>query len=133
MDVIEHGCIALRTLLYPNWIDHKTGKPLAKAFLRRKPKADGSQRDPKGLSVEHGIQPAECGSKLGEKAGIADLRVDFVRSLAGMDGPLDVVPDGPNHANITGLPKPHENDEALARANYLAKTLADSSDVVHKF
>src|SRR5665213_1807488 len=129
MDVIERGCIALRTLLYTNWIDQKSGKPLAKAFMRRKPKPDGVERDVKGLSVEHGIQPAQCGTVFREKAGIADVSVDFIRSLSGLDGPLDVVPDGDNHANIVGLPKPHDSDESLATANSLGKKFSDNSRV----
>lgn len=71
--------------------------PILSAFLRRK------RKDPAGLSVYHHI------------SGPNDVPLDDIKVLSALHSGkvrglgLDVVPDGPNHANIVGLH--HQDDD----------------------
>jgi hypothetical protein len=113
-----------RTILAQSKYNKATKKPLAVVFLRRPPH-EGKERDVKGLSVEFGIDPDQCGKHFAAKAAVAKLLVGFIRQHA-----LDAVPDEPNHANITGLPKQQDD---LAEANRLANILAEHADVIYEF
>src|ERR1700674_4520846 len=84
---------------------------LLRALLRR-----GELEDPRsafflreeergsGLSVNFDLTPEQCRARFRTTYGVRSLAVQFVRTLN-----LDVVPDGPNHANVTGMP--HRDDD----------------------
>ena len=86
-----------------------------------------------GLSVNFDQTPAECQAAFSCTYGVASLTVQRVAD-AGLQAnlPLQVVPDEPHHANITGVPH-KDNDPVGAErvASELAKraTLASSAKV----
>jgi len=108
------GCevIVYRALTRASDFDKATQqlKPIA---FRRRPS------DKKGLSVNYGCEPHECGAHLNKRHGIASLHVGHVRVLG-----IDIVSDVPNHANIVGVPMPEEDPE---RAEQLAGDLAEQA------
>ena len=94
--------------------DIRRGVIAVKLFMRRAQTVDG-------LSVDHSCSPRESGAGL-QKFGVVSLHVGRVRNMN-----LDVIPDSPIHANITGLPM---KDEDKAMAEWLAGQLADHARIV---
>jgi hypothetical protein len=109
--------IVYRALMNKKWLNEDTGKIRPGAFFLRKHRAET------GLSVNISAvcSPEDCAKRFRCKA-IASLHVGSVRDLG-----LDVVQDGFNHANITGLPYQEDN---LAEAERLAGLLAKQSRVI---
>ena len=109
--------IVYRALMNKKWLNEDTGKIRPGAFFLRKHRAET------GLSVNISAvcSPEDCAKRFRCKA-IASLHVGSVRDLG-----LDVVQDGFNHANITGLPYHEDN---LAEAERLAGLLAKQSRVI---
>jgi len=99
-------------------LDVKSNQVTPEAFfLRPKPK------DSDGLSVSHtsaldAVTPD--GTPL-DWFGIASLHVGKIRAI---DSALDVVPDSPTHANVTGLVY-REDDEG--KAQFFADKLSEGS------
>ena len=111
---LECHVIALRALLRANHIDRDKNQPLAAAFLLRT-RQDGTKEET--LSVSYDCSPEQCAAEFKKCRGIASLNVGRVRGLG-----LDVVPDEPHHANITGLPHQADNPaEAERLANQLRR------------
>ncbi len=109
------GIIVYRALLRKRWIDKKTQKLQSAAFMRR-PKSTG--KDLTGISVN---PKATCSIQSILKKfncfGVVTLHVGSVRDIG-----LDVEPDSPIHANITGLPDLEDDPvEAERLAGLLAK------------
>jgi hypothetical protein len=69
-----------------------------------------------GLSVNYDLTPARCQAGFNCTYGVASLTVENVTTLN-----LQVIPDEPHHANITGIP--YKEDDPL-RAEALASELA---------
>lgn len=99
------------------------GRPIAFAFHRRPPHPEtGEVRDAAGLSVDYGVSvPDGCARGFPKKEMIVSLHVGKVRDI---HGDLDVVPNSPTHANITGIPREEENLEKLEQ---IAAALASMS------
>ena len=91
-------------------------RDLHEAFLLRADERDS------GLSVNFDCTPDECRSHFNRTYGVASLTVRLVLELE-----LQVVPDEPQHANITGVP--YKEDDP-ARAEYLADELARRATLV---
>jgi hypothetical protein len=103
---IEYEALPCSSIVYrairASWVD-EDGQLLAVAFHRRL-----IPKDQKGLSVGIADQwDLEAFKQtLDRYKAVVSLHVGHVRDISG----LDVVPDSPNHANITGIPittKPH--------------------------
>jgi hypothetical protein len=114
---------AIRTLLPEDTLlrllrSARMAKELPEAFMLR------TDEKASGLSVNFDWTPQECQEKttLNKTHGVASLRVASVTELN-----LGVVPDEPNHANITGVP--HKEDDPKL-AEYLANELAKRSALV---
>jgi hypothetical protein len=108
--------LVFRAMARKQWIDPQTKSVLPAAFVRRPPPQDGD-----GLSVD--IQSAaSCASALNKCHGVASLHVGRTRDLE-----LDIVIDKAPHANITGVPRPEEDQ---ANAERLASQLARQARVV---
>jgi|SRR5271165_1483175 len=75
-----------------------------------------------GLSVNFDQTPAECQAGFNCTYGVASLTVQGVTGLE-----LQVVPDEPHHANITGIP--YKEDDPV-RAEFLASQLAKQAVLV---
>lgn len=75
-----------------------------------------------GLSVSFDCTAAECRAQFRTTYGVAMLRVSDVRSLS-----LEVVPDSPTHANITGMPYKEDDPD---QAEWIASQLADRATIV---
>jgi hypothetical protein len=75
-----------------------------------------------GLSVNFDLTPAQCQAGFKCTYGVASLTVQDVTNLA-----LNVVPNEPNHANITGIP--HKEDDPI-RAEFFASQLAKQAVLV---
>ncbi len=107
------SAIVYRTLLRKQWIDEDTGRVKADAYFLRKSKNE------QGLSVNiaRACSPEQCAALFNKCYGVASLNVGRIRDLG-----LDVMPDSPSHANITGVPY-REDDPAMAErlAGLLAK------------
>jgi hypothetical protein len=86
------------------------------AFLIR-----NDERDT-GLSVNFDLTPEECRAYFDTTYGIRSLLVRCVRDLQ-----LEIVPDEPHHANVTGIP--HSDDDPK-RAEFLAGELSKISVLV---
>jgi hypothetical protein len=121
-------CVIYRSVLNKPGRDKVTGKILRQAFLRRKPKEDGTPRDVDGLSVALFLEDDITQEQIIDRVrndfccyAIAKLHVQPVRDIE-TEPSLDVVRDGKNHANITGLPAYGEN---VVKAEWLAGLLAD--------
>jgi len=92
-------------------MNSKQMKELSEAFFLRADEVNS------GLSVSWNTTPEEARSQFSKCYGAVSLHVGRVRNLS-----LDVVPDEPNHANITGLPhKETDPKEAERLANLLAQ------------
>lgn len=99
--------------------DFGGGLPLPSLFFR-------AAKDTIGLSVDYNVEvPAGCGAQLSGKRAVVKLISGEVRSV---DNRLDVVPDTPTHANITGLPF-YEDFEQRELAEQLAAMLVEICDV----
>jgi hypothetical protein len=109
----ELACSAIvyRAVSRKEFIDRVTGKVTPAAFiLRPRPKDDD------GLSVDF-KSARSCYKSLKKCYGVVSLHVGRVRNLK-----LDIVPDDPTHANVTGLPRQEENPtEAANLADELAR------------
>jgi hypothetical protein len=92
-----------------SWLDKETKSVLPIAFMRRLP-----PNDELGISVDT-ESPQSCALAL-SNCHVASLRVGRIRDLG-----LNVIPNEPKHANITGLPRSLEDQ---ARAERLASQLA---------
>lgn len=86
------------------------------AFLIR-----STERDT-GLSVHFDLTPEQCRACFDTTHGVRTLLVRHVRALE-----LEVVPDKPHHANVTGIP--HADDDPK-RAEFLAGELSKISVLV---
>ena len=75
-----------------------------------------------GLSVNYDMTPAQCQAGFSCTYGVASLTVENVSALD-----LQVIPDEPHHANITGIP--YKEDDPL-RAETLASELANRAALV---
>jgi hypothetical protein len=104
-----------RALRSKNWVDPVTHRLKPDAFLRR---TRESGKDRNGLSVSP-ISAEHAQSPLSRRLGAASLEVGAVRQL---NAGLDVIPDRPDHANITGVPYP---DEDPMLAEHVARLLRD--------
>lgn len=110
MQRLDDAQIVYRTITKVR--DIQQGRVLSYAFLRR-----SSPRDEDGLSVDYNVEfPDGCGALLEPKSrrGIAELKVGSVREIpavCNIPGTLDVLPDDPTHANITGIPREEESVE----------------------
>lgn len=93
-------------------MNSKQMKELSEAFFIR-------PDDVGGLSVSWNTTPEEARNQFLKCYGAVSLHVGRVRDLL-----LDVVPDEPHHANITGLPN-KENDPK--KAERLANLLAEQA------
>jgi hypothetical protein len=86
------------------------------AFLIRRDERDT------GLSVNFDVTPEQCRTFFDTTYGVRSLLVRYVRALE-----LEVVPDEPHHANVTGIP--HSDDDPK-RAEFLAGELSKISVLV---
>lgn len=126
------SCIVYRAVLNNPFRDRVSGKILRGAFLRRKPKKDGTPRDVKGLSVglyqEEGITRNQIVERIRSTVScfaIGSLHVGRIRDVEANPSPsLDVIQNEADHANIKGLPAYGEND---AEAERLATHLAEQT------
>jgi len=75
-----------------------------------------------GLSVSFDCTTAECRAGFNRTYGVASLLAQSIFDLA-----LQVVPDTPTHANITGIPYKEDDPD---RAEWLAGKLAECATVV---
>lgn len=106
---IECGEIVYRALSRAAGRNPDTGEPISVAFIRR-----AAPRDASGLSINYNCDSEHCRNSLKKCYGVVSLHVGRVRSLD-----LDVIPDEPQHGNITGLPRKEEDEvqaERLASA-----------------
>lgn len=109
------NAIVYRALLRKNWIDKNTGRIQSAAFFRR-PKDTGNDLDGLSVSIAAACSIEDARGGFTSCYGIATLHVGRVRDIG-----LDVQPDSPIHANITGLPCKEDN---LIEAERLAGLLA---------
>ena len=116
LDPLPCSEIVYRAITRSSDINEDRRRVSPNAFIRR-------PRDVDGLSVNHHCSPRECGSAL-KRHGVVSLHVGTVRDI---DVKLDVEPDEPTHANITGLP---EQDGDLALAERLALQLATHARII---
>lgn len=108
MESLPCATTVYRAMRRKDWANQANSTVLSAAFIRR-------PQDTEGLSVD--ISSAKsCARNLNKCHGVATLRVGHIRDLG-----LDVTPDVPPHANITGLPCPKEN---RTEAEHLATLLA---------
>lgn len=102
---------------------------LLRALLRRAELVDpvtaffirSSERDT-GLSVNFDLTPDQCRAQFKTTYGVRSLLVQSVKELN-----LEIVPDNPHHANVTGIP--HIDDDP-DRAEFLAGQLLKVSELV---
>lgn len=111
---LECADIVFRALIRATHIDRISRQVLAAAFLLRP--------NEQGLSVSFDCTPADCAAEFNRCYGVATLHVGRVRALG-----LDIIPDEPNHANITGLPYQDDNP---AEAERLARQLQAQARLV---
>jgi hypothetical protein len=98
--------IVLRVLM-----NSKQMKELSEAFFLRADELDS------GLSVNWNMSPEKARDQFEKCYGTVSLHVGRVRTLD-----LDVIPDEPTHANVTGLPYKENDPKAAERlANLLAQ------------
>jgi hypothetical protein len=110
--------IVYRALMKKRWIDEGTGEILADAFFLRK------DRGEIGVSVNPAItcSPQDCANRFKRCNSVASLHVGKIRDLG-----LDVIQNTHNHAHITGLPYPEDNEAEWER---LADLLAKQSRII---
>jgi hypothetical protein len=101
-----------RAIGFPDWIK-KDGSVRKQAFNRRPNPADS-----RGLSCSPDRERCRDGLKT---FGVIEFEVGAVRQI---DTALDVIPDSPTHANITGVPY---RDDDRGRHDFLATKLAEIS------
>src|ERR1051325_6973829 len=109
---LECSCIIFRVVLRARSVDRQAGKARSDLFIRR-------PSDTNGLSVDIAAHctPAECVARFNRTYGVWTLHVGRIRDIG-----LDVIRDGPAHANIRGVPYEHEDQkEALRWADLLAE------------
>ena len=99
--------IVFRAVIRTKHWSRDTRRPLAAAFLLRT-SPNGTREG--ALSVSYDCSPQECADDFNKCYGVASLHVGRVRNLG-----LDVIPDEPNHANVTGLPHPADNPAEAER------------------
>ena len=100
-------------------MNSKQMKELSEAFFLRADEVDS------GLSVNWNMTPEQARDQFDKCYGTVSLHVGRVRTLN-----LDVVPDEPTHANLTGLPyKESEPREAERLANLLAQQAREAGDL----
>jgi hypothetical protein len=110
-DELPCDCIVYRAILRRNWVDKDTKRLSSAAFIRRPVDVDGLS-----VNIAGTCTPEQCMAQFRSCFGLATLHVGRVRDLG-----LDVVPDSPDHACITGVPYQHEDP---AEAERIARLLA---------
>jgi hypothetical protein len=127
-DELPCGCIVYRAVLNAQGREKVSGKILRGAFLRRPPRADGTLRDTKGLSVylKEKRSVEDVRSAYNPCYAVGSLHVGRVRDVPVLPA-LDVIQDAEDHANIAGLPDHGEDD---AKAERLATRLAEQTRLV---
>ena len=125
---LDDLCVVYRSALYPNHCEKTTGQLVKKAFLRRGPHPEtGDLRDQLGISVNLNCDLQTIRNQFLVIHAIGETRVGRIRQISTSE--LDVIQDGPTHANITGLPASGEDTE---RAERLASQLAGICVCVYK-
>jgi hypothetical protein len=119
LPVLPCTSIVYRAILRKAWIDQDTGQVQSAAFMRRSSDVDGLS-----VSIAAACSPAECMAQFRACFGVATLHVGRIRDLG-----LDVVPDSPDHAYITGLPL--QDDDPL-NAERLARLLAGQARLLQR-
>lgn len=102
---LECSDIVYRVLPRNGCIDRINSIVLPAAFLRRE-----RPKDPDGVSVGCRCTPEEAQARLRKSYGVLSLHVGRLRDIG-----LDVVPDEPQHANITNLPYPQDDPVTAER------------------
>jgi len=104
-----------RAYPFPDSFSTKTGKPIPKLFYRK--------TNEEGLSV--GLSIDAIKQIYPYAAGACSLVVNNIRAC---DDVLDVIQDGPQHAEISGVPlRAEDQEKALRIARYLARIAEDCS------
>lgn len=103
-------------IVYRILMNSRQMKDLSEAFFLREDELDS------GLSVNWNMTPDQAREQFDKCYGVISLHVGRVRNLN-----LDVVPDEPQHANITGLPY---KEQSPREAERLASLLAQQARAV---
>lgn len=103
-------------IVYRILMNSKQMKELSEAFFLKEDELDS------GLSVNWNVIPDQARDQFDKCYGVVSLHVGRVRNLN-----LDVVPDEPQHANITGLPY---KEQFPREAERLASLLAQQARAV---
>lgn len=119
---LEPDDVVLRAVTRARHIDRETRCVDAGAFMLRT--FEGGRKE-EALSVSYDCLVEVCAASFKKCYGVASLQVGGIRGIPQRS--LDVVSDSPNHANITGLPHP-DDDEALAE--FIASRLRDQAQLV---
>ena len=114
--LLDCQLIVNRALLKKGWID-KTSNPvkiMPAAFFRRP-----RPQDQDGISVAHSCDVEEYLNGFNSKFGAASLHVGRIRNIG-----IDVVPDAPGHAAISGIP--YTSDDLLLAESFASDLAAQS-------
>jgi hypothetical protein len=114
-EILPLGChtIVYRAVAAAGWLENPPD-----AFMLRPTEKDT------GLSVSYNCTVDECRYTLAKSYGVLSLHTGRVRALN-----LDIIPDEPQHANITGLP--YKEDDPL-EAERLASLLAKQARMMER-
>lgn len=114
-EALPCSSIVYRAILKKRWMDLTEGKATPEAFFRR-PHVD---EDGLSVNIAEATNLEEWVRSFNACYGVASLHVGRIRNLG-----LEVTPDNPAHAVITGVPFRHENE---AEAEFIAGELAKQS------
>jgi hypothetical protein len=111
MDKPQGRVLVPQDVLLRALLGAKMSQDLSLAFMLRKNER-GS-----GLSVNFDLTPQQCQARFNCSFGVVTLTVQDVANAAQQTNlPLQVIPDEPNHANITGVPYKEDDPVGAERA-----------------